>query len=116
MMRSIVEKFRTALMPSGTKISTADLELEFIKNRRSVYRELAASKEAGTVVGITSPALGDGMFITAVDDIYTTEAGAIVQLKPYDMSGHFLTRTQLSLSEIRSVCPFKTAYRNPYFD
>lgn len=116
MMRTIVEKFRAALLPSGTKISSVDLELEFIKNRRSIYRELAISKEAGTVVGITSPVLGDGMFITAVDDIYTTEAGAVVQLKPYDMSGHFLARTQLSLSEIRSVCPFKTAYRNPLFD
>ena len=115
-MRSIVEKFKTVLLPSKAKIFTVDLELEFIKNRKSIYRELAVSKEAGTVVGINAPALGDGMFITAVDDIYSTEAGDVVLLKPYDMTGHFLPRTQLSLSEIRSVCPLKTPYRNPLFD
>jgi hypothetical protein len=114
-MMTLMKKFKAVLQKHGSGMLTDTTELEFIKTRKLILRELATSRDAGTVVGINSPALGEGLFITAVEDLYSARGGDVVHLKPYAMSGHILPRTQLSLTEIRSVCSFKTIYRNPIF-
>jgi hypothetical protein len=67
----------------------------------------------GKVIGIYCPALGEGMFLTGVDDILTVESEEIIVLKPYDMNGILLHRNTISITEIRSVCPFDSFYINP---
>ena len=87
--------------------------LEFIKFRKSLLYALTQSRKNGTVVGIYSPALGEGMFVTGVDDIYNDNNERIVVLKRYDLSGAILQRTTISLGEIRAICVFDMPYRNP---
>jgi hypothetical protein len=87
--------------------------LKIFKQRRAIREALAESRDTGKVIGIYSPVLGDGMFLTCVDEIYSQEKEEIVVLKPYDMNGVLLVRNTLSLSEIKSICPFESFYVNP---
>jgi hypothetical protein len=93
----------------------ADQSLSFLKSRKSIRNGLLKSKDSGTVVGIYSHALGQGMFITSVADMYPDNDNdeEIVVLKRYDLSGLILPRTDLSLSEIKAVCEFDMIYKNP---
>jgi hypothetical protein len=113
-MRNFVKQISTALSPIALRTSEGTFKLEIIKNRKGILRELNVSKASGTVIGINSTALGEGMFMTSVEDVYGDEDQQIVSLKPCDMTGHILQRTQLALTEIRSVCPIKAIYKNPY--
>jgi hypothetical protein len=90
-----------------------DSALNFLKSRTSIRDGLMRSKHSGTVIGIYSRALGEGMFITSVADIYPDNEEEIVVLKRYDLSGLILPRTDLSLSEIKAVCNFDMVYKNP---
>jgi hypothetical protein len=87
--------------------------LNFLRSRTSIRDGLMRSKHSGTVIGVYSRALGEGMFITSVDDIYPDNDEEIIVLKRYDLSGLILQRTDLSLSEIKAVCVFDMIYRNP---
>ncbi|HYG19331.1 MAG TPA: hypothetical protein VD816_10385 [Ohtaekwangia sp.] len=49
------------------------MEREYIRTPNTIIKELIRSKLNGTVIGITSPALGAGMFMTAVEDILLAE-------------------------------------------
>ena len=90
-------------------------KMEFIKFRKSLSKALSRSRKDGTVVGIYSDVLGEGMFVTAVDDIYSYDKEEIITLKPYDLSGVILKRTTIALSEIRAICVFDIPYKNPIF-
>ena len=96
---------------SGRRLD--DQSLSFLRSRKSIRDGLLKSKDGGTVVGIYSRALGEGMFITSVADIYPDNDEEIVVLKRYDLSGIILPRTDLSLSEIKAVCEFDMIYKNP---
>lgn len=87
--------------------------LKIVKQRRYIRKELFSSRATCKALGIYCPTLGEGMFLTAVDDMISGEKEEIVVLKPYDMNGILLPRTHLSISEIRSVCPFESLYENP---
>lgn len=110
--------FRQAMLSRNERgVSSAskvdDQSLNFLKSRRMIRNGLLKSKHSGTVVGIYSRALGEGMFITSVDDMYPDHDEEIVVLKRYDLSGLILPRTDLSLSEIKAVCEFDMIYKNP---
>jgi hypothetical protein len=90
-----------------------DKSLSFLRSRNSIREGLVKSKMSGTVVGVYSRALGEGMFITSVADIYPDNEEEIIVLKRYDLSGLILPRTDLSLSEIKAVCEFQMIYKNP---
>ena len=114
-MKNLVEKIKVAVFSrdEGEKEVREQFDFEFIKVRKSVLVELNASRETGSLIGIVCPGIGDGMFITAIEDIYGEGKEQIVVLKPYEMSGHIFSRRHISLSEIRSVCPFKAFYQEP---
>lgn len=87
--------------------------LQFLRSRKAILKELVRSRENRTVIGVYAAALGEGMFITSVDDIYVDDTEEIIVLKRYDLSGLILPRTELSLSEIQAICPFDLVYKNP---
>ena len=92
---------------------TSSSNLEFVKFRKSLLNALTKSRKNGTVIGIYSPALGEGMFVTGVEDIYNDNNEQIIVLRQYDLSGAILQRNILSLGEIRAICAFDMPYRNP---
>ena len=114
-MKNLVEKIKVAVFSRGEGENEVreQFDFGFIKVRKSILAELNNSRETGSLLGIVCPGLGEGMFITAIEDIYGEGKEQIVVLKPYDMSGHIFSRRHISLSEIRSVSPFKAFYREP---
>ena len=91
------------------------LEQEFITHPDEIINEILKSKKDGNIVGIVSPVLGTGMYLTAVEDFILTDIGEpLVILKMYDMSGYLFPTNRISLHGIKAVCPFKSKFENPY--
>ena len=89
------------------------LSMELVSEPGEMLNILAESKANGTAVGVSSLVLGNEIYVTAVEDIVIGEDITIV-LKNYDITGYMLETNKLKLGEIRSVCPFKSAFENPY--
>ncbi len=90
-----------------------NLSLELVSDPGEMLNILAESKAHGTAVGIVAPLLGTEIYVTAVDDIIIDEEVTII-LKNYDKTGYMLGTNKLRLREIKSVCPFKSVFENPY--
>jgi len=88
-------------------------ELEFTTATEEILRILIHSKEYGNVIGVSSPVLGAGIFITAVEKIIL-DYETIVQLKPYDVNGGLLEKSILKLTDITSACAFRSRYEKLY--
>ena len=89
------------------------LSTELVSDPGEMLTILAESKASGTTVGISAPLLGSEIYVTAVEDILIDEDITVV-LKSYDITGYMLETNKLKLGEIKSVCPFKSAFENPY--
>lgn len=89
------------------------LSNELVSQPGEMLNVLSESKENGTAVGIFSPLLGREIRVTAVEDIVIGEDITVV-LKSYDFTGYMLETNKLKLGEIKSVCPFKSPFENPY--
>ena len=90
-----------------------NLRMELVSHPDEMLNVLAESKSHGTAVGILAPALGDQMFVTAVDDIIIGESITVI-LRNYDKTGYMLETNKLKLNEIKSVYPFSSPFENPY--
>jgi hypothetical protein len=84
-------------------------ELEFMTGADDILDILRHSKDHGNVIGISSPFLGNGIFITAVDDVIENYE-TVVLLKPIDVNGGTLAKNILRLSEITSACSFRSRF------
>ena len=92
---------------------TEVVPFDFVRTRKGILKELVISSMSGNVVGIYSRALGEGMFLAAVEKIESTTKEEVITLNRYDMSGHMLARTRVAIEEIHMVCPFNRVYTNP---
>jgi hypothetical protein len=90
-----------------------NLNTELVADPGEMLNILAESKANGTAVGISSPLLGTEIYVTAVENIIMDEDVTVV-LKNYDITGYMLETNKLKLADIRSVCPFKSPFQNPY--
>ncbi|MFZ6013156.1 MAG: hypothetical protein ACOYXT_22625 [Bacteroidota bacterium] len=88
-------------------------ELEFTSNATEILKILVHSKTNGNVVGIGSPLLGAGVFITAVEKV-VLDYETIIYLKPYDVNGHILGTNTLKLTDITCACSFKSQFEKLY--
>jgi hypothetical protein len=87
------------------------------KNLRTtdeIVKELHASKSNGNVIGITALSLGPAMIMTAVEDIIDVRNDKVIVLKDTDLLGIKLAETEILLSEIVWVYPFKTLFDDPF--
>lgn len=96
-----------------------DIEFLFLTHPHEMLEALKESKEKGSVIGICSTMLGGGIFLTSVENIFLEndifEGGEIIiVLKRYDMHGYFLEKNTITLADIRSVCPLKAEFKNPF--
>jgi hypothetical protein len=90
-------------------------ELEFVTASEDILRILIHSKEYGNVIGVSSPSLGAGIFITAVEKV-VLDYEVVIQLKPSDVNGNKLEKNIIRLTEITSACAFKSRYERVYHD
>jgi len=93
-----------------------DQQFDFIVDREKILQVLISSKINGSAVGVYSPALGNAMFITGVEEVILADHDTVIVLKQYDMSGHLFENYTLSLEDILSVYPFNTPLKNPFLD
>ena len=89
------------------------LSMELVSEPGEVLEVLADSKANGTAVGVVARELGNEICVTAVEDILIGEEVTVV-LKNYDITGYMLETNKLKLGDIKSVCPFKSLFENPY--
>lgn len=88
-------------------------ELEFVTSSEEILRILIHSKEYGNVVGVSSPFLGAGIFITAVEKVIL-DYEVVIQLKPMDVNGEHLQKHVLKLTDITCACAFKSRFEKLY--
>src|SRR5690606_26260237 len=91
-----------------------DQQFDFIIDREKILQVLITGKINGSAVGVYSPALGNAMFVTGVEDVILADHDTVIVLKQYDMSGHLFENYTLSLEDILSVYPFNTPLKNPF--
>lgn len=77
---------------------------EISKFRKATLRTLSRCKQTGTFIAISSLALGDGQYVSAVEDIYTSGNDEIVVLKWYDKN-NLVSLTHVFIEEILSIKP-----------
>jgi hypothetical protein len=112
-MKNFIEKLRDGIMSPFEHQPQQLNSLHLLKQRSLIRKQLIESKGTGKVLGVYCPIIGNGMFLTGVDDIILTDKHEMVVLKPYDMNGILLVPNQVPLTAIRSVCPFESFYINP---
>src|SRR5688500_265286 len=113
-VKALVLGQRELRFQNGDRLEMANLEI--IKTRSEILKELNSSKALGKLIGVYASSIGEGMFLTGVEDVYKGEKEVIVVLKPYDVGGNILQRNYLSLSEIKGVCPFNYLYSHPFIE
>ena len=113
-MREILKKISSLVANSETnEIVLRTTTFDFVKTRKAILRELLLSKDSKNVVGVYCKVFGEGMFLTAVEDIEYATQGEIIVFHPYDISGRALGKSRVPLSEIQMVCPFNKIYEKP---
>ncbi len=98
-----------------------DSDFEFIRDSDKILEILNDSLRYGQAVGINSPTLGTGLYITAVDKIlnyndFFDQREVVVVLKGYDITGYFFEKNVVRLHEIKSVWRLNSKFRNPFLD
>ena|SRR5437868_4563063 len=102
------------------KIFKRVMEVQFEQQDRNlrttdeILKELNSSKINGNVIGITALSLGPGMVMTAVEDIIEVRNDKIIVLRDTDLLGLKILETEILLSEIVWVYPFKTLFDDPF--
>ena len=99
---------------SSAYSSATHTTVDFINSAPAMLKALAESKKNGTMIGINSAALGTGTYITSIVDIVITDYETMIITKGYDVNGFFFPKSSLTLSEIKSVLPFKSFFENPF--
>jgi hypothetical protein len=113
-MKNFAEKIKSLV--SGKNESPGQqghAPFDFVKSKKGILKELVISKQSGNLLGVYSRALGEGMFLTGVKDIEQHGKEEVVVFNRYDMSGHILSRTRISIEEIQMVCPFNRTFKDP---
>jgi hypothetical protein len=112
---NFAEKIRSFIKSiKKTGYSSPDIiPFDFVKTKKGMFRELMISKQANNIIGVFCKAFGEGMFLTAVEDLEEDMNSKVIVFHPYDITGRLLRRTRIDLREIEMVCPFNKTYKNP---
>ena len=115
-MKKLTDKIRSLIYVKRNTVTVNNsMHFDFVKNRKGILRELLISKESGNILGIYCRSLGEGMFLTVVEDIEVNRNGEYAVFGPYDLSGRKLSGNTIEIGEIQMVCPFNKPYRYPLF-
>ncbi|HEY3405948.1 MAG TPA: hypothetical protein VGK59_21330 [Ohtaekwangia sp.] len=70
--------------------------------RKITLRKLTQCKQTGKKLSVSSPALGEGQFLSIVEDIYKDGKDEVVVLKWYDQN-NLASLTHVFIEEILSI-------------
>jgi hypothetical protein len=112
-MKNILENLIDAFNSRKESDSPSVMRINIIKLKAEISNVILKARDVGNVVGVYSPALGEGMLLLGIEDVLTDRSEPVIVFKRYDLNGIVLQRTHIGLSEIRSVCPFNCKYENP---
>lgn len=90
-----------------------EIETYLVRDAKAIFEHIMLSKEKGSSIGICSVHLGEGVFITAVEDLILQDGEQFVIVKPMDLTGYILKTTLIRLSDIKAVYPLISPYQNP---
>jgi hypothetical protein len=90
-----------------------ELILNPARGSQEILKLIVESRENGSMIGISSKALGEGFFITAIEEIIIDEGEATILIKPYDVTGFILPTSKLTLAQIDAACPLMSEFKNP---
>jgi hypothetical protein len=105
-MNFFAQKLRKLLSASSAGPVRYDQPFDIVKTKNGIRRELQISMESGSLVGLFSPALSDGMLLVVVLRLESDGSGEAVILAKYDITGNLLSTNTLAMSEIKGICPF----------
>lgn len=91
----------------STAIPGKSHPFDCVKTGKGILRELMISKESGNLIGLLSPALGEGMFLILVLSIEPENSEGVIAFQRYDTKdSRILPAAKLRINEIKGVCPF----------
>jgi hypothetical protein len=106
-MSKFLEKVADFLTHDGNpRYHLHEIRIEFIDSKTEMLGHIERCKKSRGVIGIYSSALGDGMFLSAVEAVYKLGADTLVELKPYDFKKGLQGATTVSMKDISCICPF----------
>jgi hypothetical protein len=108
-----IDLIKGLLLKSTRNLTCSGQAFELIRSGKDIIKELISNKASGNVVGVYAPALGSGMFLTGVQDLYEEGKATVVVFYRYDLSGEILSRNCITVDEIEMVCSFNQRYSNP---
>lgn len=113
-MNKILETLGVMLLGSEAReLQLRELQVQFIRNKEAILQTVNRCRKSHGLIGVYSAALGDGMFLTTVENIRHQGNRDIIEIKPYDFSGRLLKTSTLLIDEISCVCPFNQIYIQP---
>lgn len=95
------------------RLQLRELEVKFLKDQKSILKQIMLCKKSGGLLGVYSLAFGQGMFLTTVEDIDFKVDDTLISFKPYDMNGTFIKKSTISVKNISGICPFNQIYIEP---
>jgi hypothetical protein len=107
-MKSLTQKIRHVVFGNKNPvIRRRGHPFDYIKTKKGILRELIISQESGNLIGLISPALGEGMFFILVLSIERQNSEEMVVIQKCNVSdGRALSTMKLNLHEIEAACPF----------
>lgn len=113
-MKHVTDKIRRIISGNAnTMIKRKSHPFDFIQTRKGILRELMISKESGDLIGLVSPALGEGIFLVLVVYIESQNAEEMISFQKYDVSdGRTSLTAKLPVRDIKGICPFVHSERS----
>jgi hypothetical protein len=113
-MKNLVEKVRK-MIPLLVEDYTLEKtgSFDFLHHKKEIMKELDFCRKTGTLVGVYSKKLGNGLFLVGVEEIVYGIKAELIIFRPFDMSGYHLTDRTVLLEEIDMIIPFNNRYVKP---
>jgi hypothetical protein len=88
--------------------------IDLVTKPEEILKALQESQNNQTIVGLASPDLGPGIFMTFVLEMIHDGSGEVAVLNSYDITGYFLEKRKIPVKNISSVIPFRGVFVNPF--
>jgi hypothetical protein len=105
-MKFFMKKLRNLISRSSGRPLQHHQPFDIVKAKKGIIRELQLSMESGSLIGLFSPVLSDGMLLVTVLSIESKGGREMAILAKYDIAGTLLSTSNLAINEITGICPF----------
>ena len=107
-MKHVTERIRRIISGnSNSTIRRRSHPFDFVQTRKGVLRELMIGQESGNLIGLVSPALGEGIFLALVLHVDSETVDEEITFQKYDVTGRrHPVPDKLPVRDIKGVCQF----------